>query len=395
MASSAFLLRRTFSYRLYRPCVAKFFSSKSPAENNRDAMALPATYRRVQVARLSTNFREAVEYITQPMPQPGPGEVLVRNRFVGINASDVNFTAGRYNPGTPPPFDIGFEGVGQVVKTGGDDCGDIREGDPVAFMANGGFSEYLIVPVQRAFRLPKLDAGYVGLLVSALTASISLEKLGDLEPGKTVLITAAAGGTGQFAVQLAKAAGCDVVGTCSSDEKVQFLKDLGCDRPVNYKKEELKSVLRKEYPSGIDCIYESIGGDMFEMCVKSLAQHGNLILIGFITGYDNKLGFPMARFSTLPPVLLQRSASVRGFFLFHYTKMWKSHFKRLSEMYASGKLKSLVDNGGKGRSETGPFLGIDSIPDAVEYLYTKKSQGKIVVDLWKDGSGSAGLQSRL
>eukprot|EP00117_Sycon_ciliatum_P037711 scpid71088/ scgid28149/ Zinc-binding alcohol dehydrogenase domain-containing protein 2 len=355
-------------------------------------MALPAMYRRMRVAKLSTQFRDAVDIVTQPMPTPGPGELLVRNRYIGINASDVNYTAGRYNPGTAPPFNIGFEAVGQVVRTGGSDCGDIKEGDAIAIMYDGSFSEYNVVPARRTFRLPRLDAGYVPLLVSALTAAISLEELGDLAPGKTVLVTAAAGGTGQFAVQVAKAAGCKVLGTCSTDEKVRFLRELGCDHAINYKTEDLKKVLRDEYPAGVDCIYESVGGDTFDTCVKSLATHGNLIIIGFITGYENDLGFPMGRYAGMPPMLLRRSASVRGFFLFHHTKKWKSHFLQLASLYEQGKLKSLVDDGSQ--SGRAPFRGIDSIPDAVEYLYSKQSQGKVVVDLWKD-EPSAGTRSRL
>lgn len=106
--------------------------------------------------------------------------------------------------------------------------------------------------------------------------------------GETVLVTAAAGGAGQFAVQLAKLAGNHVIGTCSSDDKVAMLKvrrgyfyyvsscgsrdhlykDLGCDRVINYKKEDFKTVLRKEYPKGIDIIFESVGGKFFDICLK-------------------------------------------------------------------------------------------------------------------------------
>lgn len=103
-------------------------------------------------------------------------------------------------------------------------------------MHGGAFSEYLILPERLAIPIPNLDPGFVPLIVSGMTASISLEKVGELKSGEKVLITAAAGGTGQFAVQLAKLAGCHVIGTCSTDEKVAFLKTLGCDRPINYKK---------------------------------------------------------------------------------------------------------------------------------------------------------------
>lgn len=96
------------------------------------------------------------------------------------------------------------------------------------------------------------------LFVSGLTASIALEEVGEMPQtggGCTVLVTAAAGATGQMAVQLAKAAGHTVIGTTSSDSKGDHLKSLGVDRVVNYKSEDLHSVLKKEFPSGVDIVY--------------------------------------------------------------------------------------------------------------------------------------------
>lgn len=99
-------------------------------------------------------------------------------------------------------------------------------------------------------------------------------------------VTAAAGATGLFAVQLAKLAGNHVIATCSSDDKAEVLKKLGCDRVINYKKENLHTTLKKEYPKGIDIVYESVGGDTFTTCVRNLAQFGRLIIIGAISQYQ-------------------------------------------------------------------------------------------------------------
>ncbi len=95
------------------------------------------------------------------------------------------------------------------------------------------------------------------LFVSGLTASIALEEVGEMPQtggGCVVLVTAAAGGTGQIAVQLAKAAGHTVIGTTSSDSKAEHLKSLGVDRVVNYNSEDLHSVLKTEFPSGVDIV---------------------------------------------------------------------------------------------------------------------------------------------
>ncbi|XP_071955127.1 prostaglandin reductase-3-like [Antedon mediterranea] len=347
------------------------------------ASALPRTFRKMIVTKLTQNFKEATSFQTVPMLKPGPKDLLVKNRFVGINASDINFTAGRYDPTAKPPFDIGFEGVGEVVGVG-TDVDKFEHGQGVAYMTNGAFAEYVLVPASIATPIPAAKAEYVPFLVSGRTADISLEEFGKLKSGETVLVTAAAGGTGQFAVQLAKAAGCHVIGTCSTQSKVDFLKSIGCDRPINYTTENLAEILMQEYPGGIDVVYESIGGSTFETCIKSLGFKGRLIVIGYISGYESDKGFVTSVINTLPQRLLSKSASVSGFLLFHYTHRYAESFKRLVSMSETGKLKAFVDNGKNNPS--GQFVGVESVVDAVKYLYSKKSEGKIVVELNPDDS---------
>lgn len=342
------------------------------------ARRLPETFRKLIISKLSTNYREAAELVTVPMLKPGPDELLVKNRYVGINATEINHSAGRYNPGVPPPFDGGLEGIGEVVLTG-EKCKNFHQGQAVGYFQFGTFSEYMTISSKQAFPLPRVDPVYVSLLISGLTAGIALDKVGEIKSNEIVLVTAAAGGTGQFAVQLAKLAGCHVIGTCSTDAKGDFLKSLGCDRPVNYKTEKLDEVLKKEFPNGVDVVYESIGGEIFDICVNRLAKKGRLVTIGFITGYQSKLGFTPVKNATLVLKLLSKSASVRGFLLFHYAEEFKSTLAKLVDLYDSGKLKCHIDVGHS--SPTGVFKGLDSIPDAVEYLHSGKSSGKVVVEI--------------
>ncbi len=338
---------------------------------------IPKTYSKLVAVSLTTNFKEAVRVQKFETPSPKSGELLVKARYAGINASDVNLTAGRYTPGIQPPFDTGMEGIGEVVQVGAD-CSDYKPGDSVGYMTAGAFGEYLILPSKFAIPLPKIDPGFVPLMVSGLTASISLDTFGELKSGENVLVTAAAGGTGQFAVQLAKIAGCHVIGTCSSDEKVEFLKSIGCDRPINYKKEDLKAVLKKEYPKGVDVVYESIGGDMFDTCLKNLSTFGRLIIIGFISSYKGNSFAPPIK-APLQSILLSKSACVRGFFLFNHIKEVPMHFAKLAQLYMTGKLISTIDLG-KGHS-SGPFRGMQGILDGVDYLYSSKNAGKVVVEV--------------
>uniref|UniRef100_A0A4X2LQ66 15-oxoprostaglandin 13-reductase n=1 Tax=Vombatus ursinus TaxID=29139 RepID=A0A4X2LQ66_VOMUR len=332
------------------------------------------------VTQLSPNFREAITLLRDsPVPLPGDGDLLVRNRFVGVNASDINFSAGRYNTSVKVPFDAGFEGIGEVVALGLTASAKYTIGQAVAYVTPGSFAEYTVVPAKIAIPVPSVKPEYLTLLISGTTAYISLKELGELSEGKKVLVTAAAGGTGQFAVQLAKKAKCHVIGTCSSTEKSVFLKSIGCDLPINYKSENVGAVLKREYPEGVDVVYESVGGEMFDLAVNALAIKGRLIIIGFISGYQTPTGLSPIKAGTLPSKLLKKSASVKGFFLNHYFSEYQKAMDHLLKMYESQELVCEVDLGDL--SPEGKFTGLESVFRAVDYMYMGKNTGKIVVEL--------------
>jgi NAD(P)-dependent dehydrogenase (short-subunit alcohol dehydrogenase family) len=240
--------------------------------------ALAVSYEALLVRRLSPRFAEATEVVTLQMPH----SVLIKRLVSGINASDVNFTSGKYHGSQKAaeaelPFVAGFESVGLVCKAGKASgifrsttstvslpckgtlecsaqilvavCCTVRAGhsaglavgQPVATLTYGGFSEYALEKARFVVPVPAPTPETVAFLTSGLTASISLEQAG-LKRGETALVTAAAGGTGLFAVQIAKIAGLHVIGTCGSEEKAQVLRGLGVDRVVNYKVEDLKQV---------------------------------------------------------------------------------------------------------------------------------------------------------
>jgi hypothetical protein len=334
---------------------------------------MTSTYRKMVAARFSTDFRQAAEIVEEAIPELEVDQVLVRNLVAGVNASDIRATMGWYFPGKEPPIDLGAETVGQVAGIGGE-VTNLKPGDyVVTSRAGGGYREYA---VHKAKHLIPVDAPrpeYLSMIVSGLTATIGLYVTGEMTSGETVLVTAAAGGTGQYAVQLAKLAGNHVIGTCSTEEKAAFLRDLGCDRVINYKQENVGEVLRAEYPKGINLIYECVGGEIFDACVKNLALKGRLVVIGSISEYENE----RAERVTQPRIynyLLLKSASVRGMFLpNHYREYSGEHLRLLMDLYQSGKLKIMID--------PAEFRGLEAIPDAVEYLHSGRSIGKVVVRL--------------
>lgn len=331
------------------------------------------SFKSVQVHTKSQDFRAATKIVdAADVPSPAAGNVVVRNHFLGINAADIQITSGAFTGALPTPFGCGMEAAG-IVSAVGEGVTGVKVGDSVAYQKFGAFAEYVEVPSYTLVKTSELSAAAVTMTVSGVAASIALEQVGKMKTNETVFVSAAAGGAGQYAVQLAKLAGNHVIGTCSSDKKVEHLKKLGCDRVINYTKEDVDAVLKKEYPNGVDLVFETVGGDLFKAVTSNLAAHARVIVLGFISGYmGDKSAEPM-RVSELIPTLLFKPASVHGFSMQHYAQFCPSHIERLLKLVAEGKLSPGVD--------PTEFRGLESIPDAIEYMYARKNIGKLIIKL--------------
>lgn len=342
--------------------------------------ALPQSFQKLVVQKLSTKFRQSTAIETVPFPtQIKPTEVIVKNIFAGVNASDINFTAGTYKKGVQPPFDCGFESIGRIVQCGEAASGKygFAVGDAVIAQSFGGFAQYQVVPSRSLKKAPSVDASWLPLDLSGTTASIALAEVVQPKKGEVAMVTAAAGGTGQFAVQLLKKHyGCTVVGTCSSEAKRDLLRRLGCDVVINYKTEDPSEVLTKTFPTGVNCVYESVGGPMMDLALKHLALRGRICTIGSISGYQDLSSWkePSGEGRVpIPSQLLMKSASLRGFFLPHFQKYADAHFAQLVALQQQGVISSNID--------PRPFNGLESVADAVEYLHSGANVGKVVVTL--------------
>lgn len=182
-----------------------------------------------------------------------------------------------------------------------------------------------------------------------------------------------------------------MIATCSSSEKGQFLKSLGADRVVNYKAESLKTVLKNEYPKGVNLVCELVGGDMFTTCLNALAPGGRLLIIGAVSQYST--GWKPSTHVGLPEKLLVKSASLLGFFLPMYAVHFKRHLAQLLDAVEGEKLHVELD--------PSTFVGLEAVFDAVDHLQSGKSMGKVYVTLDSPAgvaeieSGSGGIASRL
>ena len=152
-----------------------------------------------------------------------------------------------------------------------------------------GFGEYSYKTVESLIPIPTADPKYMVALVNGLTAAIALDFHGQVKAGDKVLVTAAAGGTGQIAVQWAKAKGAYVIATTSSAEKAKYLKEeLGADFVINYREKSIADSLKEHFPKGIDVVWETIGGDVFKTLFENLAPRGRLVIIGSIHSYKTE-----------------------------------------------------------------------------------------------------------
>lgn len=213
-------------------------------------------------------------------------------------------------------------------------------------------------------------------MVCGLTASIALDHVGKIKAGDKVLITAAAGGTGHIAVQWAKSKGAHVIGTTSSADKAAFLKTIGIDHVINYKDDDLSTALKRDYPDGVDVIWETIGGKVSETLLQHLAKNGRMIFIGGITGYKTE-GFP--KIEIQPGLLVMKDITLSGFLLLSHTDKFPAYLKQLIEAVHSGKFKITNDFGES--TADGVFKGLDGAVRGVEHLHSGKSVGKVTIKI--------------
>jgi NADPH-dependent curcumin reductase CurA len=328
-------------------------------------------YRKLIAKNLSNDFKSAIEIVEVDIPSLSANQILIRNKYAGINAGFDTLSCRGEVPyiNLTPPFDLGVEAVGEIVAVGSE-VKDLQIGDAVATtVRGGGYREYQVLDAKLAVKIREICPEILTLMPTGVSALVALEKVGEMQSNEVVLVTAAAGGTGHIAVQLAKLAGNHVIGICGSDAKVNLLKELGCDRIINYRQENLNTVLQQEYPQGINLVFECIGKETFDICVDNLAVRGRLVIVGFISEYLNN--FELVNQQRIYSKIFWKAASVRGFLMPHYAEFVDEVRDRLLNLYYSNKIKVTVD--------PTEFKGLESIPNAVEYLLSGKNCGKVVV----------------
>jgi NADPH2:quinone reductase len=255
---------------------------------------------------------EALQLEERTLGDPGPGQVRIRTRACGVNFIDVYFRTGAYPRSLP--FVAGLEGAG-VIEAVGPDAGDFAEGDRVAWSAvPGSYASGLLAPTVSLVRVPDAvrDDIAAAAMLQGMTAHYLVHGTRDTRPGDTVLVHAAAGGAGLLLVQMLKAAGATVFGTCSTEEKETLARAAGADHVIRYSEREFAPEVRQRTEGrGVDVVYDSVGRDTFEGSLSCLRPRGLLVLFGQSSGAVPP--FDLGRLNGLGSLFVTRPS------LAHYT----------------------------------------------------------------------------
>lgn len=296
-------------------------------------------------------------------PHPAADEVLIRVAAAGINYADIMLCKGTYLMRPALPFTVGFEAAG-TIEAVGENVQNWQVGQRVMAMlpAGGGYAEYALAKAAGLVPIPDgLDESKAtAMLVQGLTA---LGLLRELKQGQTILIHAAAGGVGTILVQLAKHKGATVIGTASSREKLETIKNLGADYAINYAEEGwIEQVMQETREKGADLIIEMVGGEIGRQNIKLLAQRGTMIIYGSASGED---------FQVSALDLFRKSATAKGYVLYDETPESMMQFTReLMQHIASGRLQILAQE-----------FPLEQAAEAHRAVEGRKTIGKVVLKI--------------
>ena len=293
-------------------------------------------------------------------PTPNADEVLVKVAAAGINYADTMMRAGNYLTKPDLPFTLGYEAAG-IIEAVGANVTNLNIGQRVlATTSSGGYAEFATAKAATVIPIPD-ELGFgesTALLVQGLTA---LGLLNEAQAGETILIHAAAGGVGTLLVQLAKHKGLKVIGTASSEQKLQLVASLGADFAINYTEDDwTDEVLKATDGKGVDWLIEMVGGAIVAKNLKVLAKHGTMWIYGSASGEDFKV-------SVLS--LMNKNHTIRGYWLMNESVPNRIAFtKELLGHLGAGRLKIQVTE-----------FPLENAREAHEAIENRKTTGKVVL----------------
>ena len=316
--------------------------------------------------------RDNFEYRETPIPRPGAGEALVRNRYLSFDPTQRGWMEDRQS--YMPPVKIGEPmragSIGEVVESNDP---QLKPGDLVQGL--GGWQDYFVLRSAGGFGPSKLPAGVDPLLAlsvlgtTGLTAYWGLLDLGKPKAGETVLVSGAAGATGSIAGQIARIKGCRVVGIAGGPEKCKWLAQKArFDAVIDYKRENVDARIGETCPKGIDIYFDNVGGAILEAALNHLAMRARVVLCGGISAYNATAPVPGP--ANLMNLVIMR-ARMEGFIVIDYMDRGHIAVPELMGWVQRGEIANQVD----------VQEGFQNIPDTLNRLFTGKNLGKQVLKL--------------
>jgi NADPH2:quinone reductase len=302
-----------------------------------------------------------------PVPEPGPGEVLIKVDAASLNRADLGLRSGSYRIAPEDlPIIPGREFAGSVTKLG-EGVQDFQLGQRVvAYTGTGGYAEYAKAKTSEVRPVPDgIDAATAAAVPTVfLTAWFGLVEEGKLKPNEWLLVQAGSSGVGMAAIQIGKRAGANVITTTSGDEKAHRLRDLGADLVIDYTKNDFApEVMRATANRGADVVLEMIGGDVYQRSLEILAPAGRLVSIGGAFG----------KIPDTPPVLTEGRKASR-FSITNYLKAHPEGFQQLDAI-----LQSVRD--GQFKVVIGRTFPLAETRAAQRFLEGRDHFGKIVLTM--------------
>jgi NADPH2:quinone reductase len=324
-----------------------------------------------------------------PVPEPEAGEARVRVHAIPLNLNDLERITGANMMVRPElPYAPGMEVMGVVEACGeGAEAWAGKRVVATTKQAFGGYAEAAICPVISMFEMPDdvplPDAA--ALYFPFHLAWLGLFDRAALQAGESVLIHAAAGGSGSAAVQLAKHAGARVLATAGSEEKVRLCRDLGADVAIDYTQQDFAEIVMAETDNrGVDVVFDNVGATVFEQSLKVTAYDGRYLMMGFASD-KSKVDEPFV----VPRAIAAGNLKLCGVLLSYADPGIATLVKQAMGFNFVGrevgeeistKVLELVRTGAV-RPVIGRVVGFDEVPQAIDDLANRRTTGRVVVQL--------------
>jgi NADPH:quinone reductase len=301
---------------------------------------------------------DALRYVDVPDPEPGEGEVVVDVVRAGVNFADTHVTRNDYLAKQELP-----------LIPGGEVAGRTPDGRRVAaLLMNGGYAQKVAVPEAVLIPVPDRvsDDQAAALLLQGLTAHALIHRCARLEPGETVVVEAAAGGTGSLAVQLAKRHGARVIGLASSPEKRELVERLGADATVDSGNADgmKEAILEANGGEQVNAVLQMSGGPAFEAQLRTLAPFGRMVAFGIASRDENQVKTGH---------LMRNSRAVIGFWLVHLFRDPGAIGIAISELFAAVEAEDV-------EVVIGGVHPLSEARAAHEAIAARRTQGKLLLD---------------